>query len=207
MNALMRNRFSLASVLLLAPLVLPRAARADSVAETDTTYLVQAEGSTVTVSLSDSYSDFPCGGSTPLLRQDEATGAAVELTSCDGGGDYVDECVPPGTYRYGLATPPQCKAGIADIAFFGEVTVSSVLSPSCVRTSGHMPPVAYSGALPWGDAAGDAGVTTGITCPASCACRAASTFDKGVLSLQMFAVATGLAMMRRRTRRRLRTAA
>jgi len=152
-----------------------------------------------------------CGGSTnPMLRQDEATGAVYEVTACDENGCFVDECVPPGTYRYGLATPPQCDCGGGNyIAYFGEVTVANALAPDCVPTSGRPPPVAYSGAPPWGVATGDAGPAAGSTCPSSssCACRAASTEQKGVLCLQMLAVAAGLLMMRLRRRRGRRTPA
>jgi hypothetical protein len=106
---------------------------------------------------------FECGPT--LLRQDVSTGAVVSLASAcfselnDGGlafsatGDcYLDECVPPGTYRYGLETPLSCHdTGCGGGApFWGSATVTASVAADCSWSSGNSPPTPVaSTAVPW----------------------------------------------------------
>src|SRR5580658_929304 len=82
--------------------LLARPARADPAAQQ---YIVTVTGNSVQICLS--YG--ACGSS--MLRQDTDGGAVVRLAGSSNGDDstcYVDECVPPGTYRYGCETPLGC---------------------------------------------------------------------------------------------------
>ncbi len=84
-----------------------------------------------------------------MLRQDESGGAIVKLADFCASGAYVDECVPPGTYRYGLATPFTCdSAACGGTPYYVEVTVTQGLSGTCTRSSGDSGPTAAT-SVPW----------------------------------------------------------
>jgi len=100
---------------------------------------------------------------TGMLRQNVDTGEVHLLSEfCsdeplyEGGparGCYLDECVPPGTYRYGFATPwedPFC-GGCPPSQYFGEITVDSPLAAECALSEDNAGAEPYSGTLPWGD--------------------------------------------------------
>jgi len=165
----------------------PRLARADSCAETE--YNATVRRSTVTVSLGGG-----CGDGTVLLRQDEATGAVVEVQACSGA-DYVDECVPPGTYRYGPATELACSC-VAAVPIFAEARVTAPADPACTPSGKASRPT--SAAPPWGNGSG--GSTK--SCPRGCAVSSPEAMR--VYAVQGFAVAAGLlgmGVVRRRRRR------
>jgi len=90
----------------LALILAPRPAHAGCPAEP--AYTLTAMGNTVAVcALGATYR---CTSSTHFLRQDEATGEVVSIAAtCPGC--FNDECVPPGTYRYGLSSPFNCSGG------------------------------------------------------------------------------------------------
>ncbi len=112
------------------------------------------------VIICNSYNVPICAPSTPMLRQDTASGELVQLatfclTDSDAGytGCYEDECVPAGTYLYGLETPyaDTCAAGADALppAYWESVSVTAALSGSCARSSGDNGPVAHDGGSPW----------------------------------------------------------
>jgi len=77
-----------------------------------------------------------CGSSVAMLRQNVADGSVVVIgNNCDSRC-YVDECVPPGTYRYGYATPYDCsQTGCGGgIVLFREATMPVWTSSECTRT-------------------------------------------------------------------------
>jgi hypothetical protein len=61
---------------------------------------------------------------------------------------YLDECVPPGRYRYGYARPLQCM-GSGSQYHADEVTVTEPLPPTCARRGAPPQPVERA---PWGNA-------------------------------------------------------
>jgi hypothetical protein len=103
-----------------------------------------------------------------MLRQNVETGETVRLRDyCTGseryqGADdscYTDECVPPGAYRYGFATPwsnPSCST-CPPSQYFVAVDVTAPLDGGCVRSDGNDAPESYDGAVPWGERDSDNG--------------------------------------------------
>jgi hypothetical protein len=122
-----------------------RSAAADC--NTGAGYRVNLKGNTVTI-LIDS-STRRCGGPVPLLRQDVATGDVVVLSSYCVSGTYVDECVPPGTYRYGFATPYDCsEQGCSSVYYWTSARVSGEVA-GCQRSAGDQAPTEYPQGAPW----------------------------------------------------------
>jgi hypothetical protein len=89
----------------------------------------------------------PCDSA--MLRED-ADGGVVSLnyTTPNGGSGpcYVDECVPPGTYRYGCQVPIEC-GNFAE--FYASVTVTEPLNVGCTLPDGSAPPTPVEGGAPW----------------------------------------------------------
>ncbi len=141
------SRFLVASAVFAALLLHHSQARADCA--TGQGYGIQAEGNTVLVCITGDQ-----GAQTvTLLRQDVSSSAMVQVSSTcavagqfaqsgpfaaafvDGGLTDVrveydccvqDACVPPGSYRYGLATPPACPNGCSNqVTYWVEATVAS----------------------------------------------------------------------------------
>lgn len=150
-------------------------------------YLARVEGSTVRICPKTARTVVGCPNQhhDPLLRQDTASGTAVQLSACapvcsvpegasavcytvegrceaigtsvgdcngltiqSGQQCYVDECVPPGRYRYGFATPYVCGDGYVGSAFnFVDVTVEAWDS-ACTRASSPAPQP-YTAEVPW----------------------------------------------------------
>jgi hypothetical protein len=126
----------------------------------ESTYYARAEGSKVTICprlLNDRSCPQPAG----MLRQKVDTGEVVLLPqSCTPrrvaphgvadmahkGACYLDECVPPGTYRYGFARPLECVGDAAH--FYAQVAVTQPLDKSCKRSSAEPSPRTH---VPWGD--------------------------------------------------------
>ena len=115
-----------------------------------TTYSLAVKGNTVTVSLWN-FRGRTCPDPGGMLREDVSTGEVLKLADfcAADAGRYVDECVPPGTYRYGLATPYVCEPASCGTSYYETATVSSTLG-GCVRSDGNLGPTAASG-VPWGD--------------------------------------------------------
>ena len=81
-----------------------------------------------------------------LLRVD-ASGEAVLITTCDDQQCFVDECVPPGSYQYGLRTPFACCPSCCGTDYYGVAEPAAGVA-GCQRTIPA--PASYGGALPWG---------------------------------------------------------
>jgi len=83
-----------------------------------------------------------------LLRLDTVSGDVVEITACVGDA-FFDECVPAGTYQYGLAVPYAC-AGSACYTQYYET--AELAGPSDGCTAGGPAPVPVDPAIvPWKD--------------------------------------------------------
>lgn len=80
-----------------------------------------------------------------LLREEVSSGDVVRIATCEGDC-FVDECVPAGAYRYGLAEAYSCEDSIYDTAYFGEVEV--VGAEGCTRTRPEPEP---DSGVPWGE--------------------------------------------------------
>jgi hypothetical protein len=122
-----------------------------------------------------------------LLRRDVATGAVARITTCDGDA-FVDDCVPAGTYEYGLAVPYACEptGGV----YYRRVTVVGADGGDCIEI-----PDEPADGVPWGVdpdvcAGGDAS-----------GCATAGT---AVLGGNLLLLLAGLALRARRTLRRRR---
>lgn len=85
-----------------------------------------------------------CPDASGMLRKDVATGAIVRLFDQCAEKSYVDECVPPGRYRYGFGAPYVCAPSACSTDYFTEVEVTAPLPPTCVSRAKAEP------AVPWG---------------------------------------------------------
>jgi len=161
-------------------------------------YTATVADNTVTVCPTRSVS--VCGSSIDFLRQGKADGTVVSIgNSCSSNGCYVDECVPPGSYRYGYATPFDCsEAGCGIVALFAEVTVATPLSQSCTRTTSGAGPTLTATTPPWGTGSGVS--TSWFKKCGGCDCGAASSGRGSVRFLDMLALGSGLFIMGLRAR-------
>src|SRR5262245_15757631 len=99
-------RTALLAVTLLLGVAVPGRALANCAQPT--TYDATTAGNTVTVCLANfGARQCPDQG---LLRQNPTSGEVVTLADCNSSACFVDECVPVGTYRYGLRTPYACNS-------------------------------------------------------------------------------------------------
>lgn len=118
-------------------------------------YHIAVENNAVTICPSN-HGHRACPDSGGMLRENRASKEVVELAAfCSGTGYsgpcYLDECVPPGTYRYGFATPYDCCASCCSTDYFQQITVEAPLPQGCTRTPGNDAPQAFAGSIPWGD--------------------------------------------------------
>ena len=128
-----------------------------------------------------------------LLRRPVGGDATVLITTCDGDGCFLDECVPEGTYEYGLAEPFACVRSACSTSYYGTVTVTGRVE-GCVR-SGDAPQPADD--VPW--TSGDEFVCTyGNTQGSGCGTGPA------VLGANLAVLLAGLALWRWRGTRRPR---
>lgn len=127
-----------------------------------------------------------------LLRRSTTRGEIVELTSCDGEGCFVDECVPAGTYEYGLAEPYACHSAACSTSYYEQVTVAGPAG-ACERTG---PAPAAAAEVPW-----TSGQELVCTYGAGTGCGSAGTV---VLGTNLAVLLAGLALWRARTDRRPR---
>lgn len=117
-------------------------------------YQAKIEGNTVTVC-----AQGQCDAVGALLREDVATGTVVELSNCSGSeaGAYsacfVDECVPAGSYRYGLKSPYPCCSACCGTYYYGGGLSSSTTTDVTAQLGECTPtgevPSAYAGKPPW----------------------------------------------------------
>jgi hypothetical protein len=121
--------------------LLARPAHADPAAQQ---YVVTVTDDSVGICLS--YSS--CGSA--MLRQDVDSGAVVRLAGSLNANErncYVDECVPPGTYRYGCEAPLACAC--SSPPYWAGATVTEPLDGGCTRRPGDSPPTPVSAPSPW----------------------------------------------------------
>ena len=193
----------------------PRLAHADC--DTGADYQSSVFGNTVTVCLVSQSEVTTCSASHPVVRQNIQTSETVGLgafclgpdAGLPGGADvaegfpcFVDECVPQGSYRYGLAPAYDCsQAGCGAVALFTEAAVTSPLPATCVRSDGNTAPTTVTQTPPWGSGEDDAGSVTGLkNCPSGCSLAASGR--QGVLSANAAAVLIGGILLLVRLRRK-----
>jgi len=161
-------------------------------------YTLKATGNTVAVC--EGVTQPPCTPSTPFLRQDEATGEVVSIAAtCGEVRCFNDECVPPGTYRYGLASLLVCSSGCDTVVpYFAEVSVTAALS-NCTRDPTSPAPMATTVNPPWGTGNN---IVASFNCP-GCSCgMVGSDRDRGkILAVDFLVAAIGLAALIARRRR------
>jgi len=176
------------AVLLLLGVVVPSRALANCAEPV--TYQATATGNTVTICLRNfGARQCPDEG---LLRQNPTGGEVVTLADCNSNACFVDECVPEGTYRYGLKTPYACNRSSCGTYYFAEATVSTPLG-SCTRTSGFSGPTAFTGSVPWGN-------NSQICGYGPCGCGSANAGT--VFALNAAALGAGLLLRARGRKRR-----
>jgi hypothetical protein len=92
-----------------------------------------------------------------MLRQEEKTGKVVKLADyCEPvdwdfdlkGNAYTDECVAPGTYRYGFSIPYPCHKMSCFTSYYVTVTVGGNLVKDCKRSPHNPGPQVFS-SVPW----------------------------------------------------------
>jgi hypothetical protein len=114
-------------------------------------YDVRVTGNTVEIDAVN-FGSRRCPDQHGMLRQNVETGDVVRIADfCNAEGHYVDECVPPGRYRYGFAAPYECAPSACSTDYYSEVAVTSAL-PACARSPGDLGPGPAAHA-PWGDSA------------------------------------------------------
>jgi hypothetical protein len=119
--------------------------------------------------------------------------------TCDANRCFKDECVPPGKYRYGLASPLVCSSGCDDVVpYFEEVTVTAALS-TCTRDPTSPAPMATTMTPPW---VTGTNIVPSMTCPGGCVgCETAGSDRNKVLAVDFLVAAVGLAAVIARRRR------
>ncbi len=125
------------------------------------TYDINVRDNTVMIC---AYGEGMCPYTSALLRQNVKTGETVELHAFCAEICYLDECVPPGTYRYGFAQPFDCHPGACGpTEFYGEAEVDQD-STSCELSEGNQGTVAYELDVPWKDS------SDGLVCDPGTGC-------------------------------------
>lgn len=183
----------------LLALVTPALAYADCANEGD--YLTSVKGNTVKVGPLSTSSSRRCGGGFELLRQNVADNTVVSIgAACDASsGQFIDECVSPGQYRYGYAEPYSCSvANCGSVRLYTLVTVSDALAVSCTR-SVTSPPAATQSAVPWQP--GDPATTSFKTCGSNGGCGVATGARQSVRWFELLALMVGLSLVVLRSRR------
>jgi hypothetical protein len=117
-------------------------------------YHARVKGNSVTI-CPQLLNDRACPQAEGMLRQSVETGEVVRLaqqctrqrvgSAAHHGACYLDECVPPGRYRYGYARPLECVGGMT--LYYTEVTVTRHVPEFCRRTSTPPTPRTH---VPWG---------------------------------------------------------
>lgn len=164
-------------------------------------YQAAVTANTVTVGPLDIHSARRCGTGIELLRQNLADGAVVTVGNlCDDRGQHIDECVPPGNYRYGYAVPFDCsEAGCGYVTLYLGVTVVSELASTCARTAGGAEPTPTETTVPW--QSGDSGSTRFKKCDSGGGCGVTTSKARQTVRwLDLLAFGAGLGMMAMRSR-------
>jgi uncharacterized protein (TIGR03382 family) len=154
-----------------------------------------------------------------VLRENVATGEVVRLagfcTECEGNIMYapegatchLDECVPPGTYRYGYEHPFGCEPSACGTYYYSEVIVDAS-AVGCSHREGNAPPQHYASGGRWTDdplicsygfGSPDAGPGPAENDKGS-GCATAPDVPATVFAFQLLLLALGLLLRRRRRR-------
>jgi len=190
------------AVMLGAAFLVPGEVRADcaSCGGFEDYSITESPAGTVYVCL-DTTEGLTCPGD-GLLRLDQASGDVVLLTTCAGPeaslslqGCYLDECVPGGTYQYGLAVPYDCNPQACATRYF---ETTSVKGPSGACTRDIAAPVSAQ-SVPW---SGDQGNVCTSSNMRSCGCGVAPR--GAVLGTNLVFALVGVALWRSRRMRRPR---
>lgn len=115
-----------------------------------------------------------------------------KLTRCDLDGCFMDECVPAGTYQYGLAAPYACNSAACETSYFQEVKVTGAAA-DCARLT---PPPEGVAAVPWS--------SEPLVCSYGSSSGGGCSTGSSVLGFDLAALAAGLGLWRLRARRRPR---
>jgi hypothetical protein len=124
-------------------------------------YFFKVVGNSVYVYQSGDWGGLLCPSPKPggMLRQDVVSAAVVRVADfCSppntGEQAYLNECVPPGEYRYGFAEPFWCEDGMCPgPTYYGEVKVTTPVE-GCILSDGDPGDTPYDGGVPWADADG-----------------------------------------------------
>jgi hypothetical protein len=134
-------------------------------------YVAKVNGNQVTVCPTYSAGDGTCPQTAGMLRVglSDAGNTIEKLPDfCEappsslltnGTSCYVDECVPPGTYQYGYATPLDCAQSCGG-EFAVEVSVTTTLS-GCTSDAGALTSVT---SVPWDPSTAAAGAVQNPSC-------------------------------------------
>lgn len=176
-------------------------------------YKTTVSGNTVEI-CPQNFSQRKCPDPGGLLRED-AAGTLQRAADFCRGECYVDECVPPGDYRYGFATPFTCCESCCGTDYFGEAKVTTSLPASCARSAGNPGPTAAAAPAPWAgkqntfcNYRGGAGNSSGAPAPVAptdaggCAVGGSLSSAPVVLGFNGLLVAFGALWSRRRRRGR-----
>jgi hypothetical protein len=114
-------------------------------------YRVSAAGSSLII-IPTNFQQRRCPDPGGMLRQNVDTGQVVKIDACIGSDGFIDECVPPGKYRYGLAMPYRCCETCCKTEYFTELTIAMPPAANCdaMRMPDKPRPMPYTGAVPWG---------------------------------------------------------
>ena len=112
------------------------------------TYIASVDGNSVYVGAYGHNVECPREGG--MLRMKLSDASVVRLDDFCGDEPsqdcYLDECVPPGHYRYGYAEPFVCDDGYAgDPQMFAEIGIASELPEDCTLSAGNDGPSQYTG--------------------------------------------------------------
>ena len=92
-----------------------------------------------------------CSSAGPLLRLDAGTSGVVSLDDCasssDGTACFTDECVPAGTYMYGLETPFSTAGDTCGTQTTTAAQVATTLPSDCTRDANATAPTTYTGTV------------------------------------------------------------
>ncbi|HET6582280.1 MAG TPA: hypothetical protein VFG69_02510 [Nannocystaceae bacterium] len=111
------------------------------------TYDTKVDGTTVRV-CPVNFDSRGCPDPGGMLRENEESGEVVRLAETCEDGCYVDECVPPGTYRYGFARPYECGRSSAYTSYYVTVQVPEA-EGTCSRAADRPAPSAHDARTPW----------------------------------------------------------
>jgi len=187
------QRFTLVAVLALFPAL----ARPDSAAPRG--YQISVDGSSVII-CADPYGSptglpgRPCPDQ-GLLRRTVTTGDTLLVGTCNERQCFLDECVSPGTYQYGLAVPLDCSAA-SSATYYYDVQVVTAPLQACTRT--QPAPAQHFSVVPWGSCQYVCQYRGKTGCPSDSG--GCSTVG-GVLTLDSAAFLAGMLLWARRARR------